>query len=237
MPVREIILPVVSVRWATPATRIVRAALGSSRFPFKPGQAAVIGLAESHERVPYSLACSPEEARERGTLEFLIKVEASGRWGHKFDRIARGQKLAVRGPRGSFVLPARALTRPLLFVAGGTGIAPIRSMIAHALRRPHRSIRLLYSARTAADFAYARELRALARRRDFEVWFHATREAPEGWRGERGRIAPGHLAPLVEDRTTLCFVCGPTAMVADLPLMLTRLGVPRRNVELEQWGT
>jgi ferredoxin-NADP reductase len=235
--VREIILPIVSVRRATPGTRIVRAALGSSRFPFRPGQAAAIGLAESDQRVPYSLACSPEEARERGGLEFLIKVEPSGRWGHKFDRIARGQRLAIRGPYGAFVMPDRALARPLLFVAGGTGIAPIRSMIAHALRRRHRSIKLLYSARTTPDFAYARELRALGQRPDFEVRFHATREAPERWRGERGRITPAHLASLVEDRTTLCFVCGPTAMVADLPVMLARLGVPPRNVKLEEWGT
>lgn len=237
MSVLEIILPVVSVRRATPATRIVRAALGASRFDFKPGQAALIGLAESHERVPYSLACAPEEASEQGRLEFLIKVEPSGRWGHKFDRIARGQRLAVRGPYGSFVLPDRALSRPLLFVAGGTGIAPIRSMIAHALRRPHRPIKLLYSARTTTDFAYARELRTLARRPDLDVHFHATREASERWRGVRGRIAPAHLAPLVEDPATLCFVCGPSAMIADLPVMLTRLGVPERNVTLEEWST
>jgi ferredoxin-NADP reductase len=237
VPAREIILPVVSVRKATPATRIVRVALGSSTFAFKPGQAAFIGLAESDQRVPYSLACSPDEARERRSLEFLIKVEPSGRWGHKFDRIGRGQKLAIRGPFGSFVLPAPALTKPLLFVAGGTGIAPIRSMIAYALRRPHRSIKLLYSARTNGDLAYAPELRTLGRRGDFEVRFHATREAPERWRGERGRIAPAHLAPLVEDRSTLCFVCGPTAMVADLPVMLTRLGVPPGHVKLEQWAS
>jgi ferredoxin-NADP reductase len=237
MRVREIILPVTSVRKATASTRIVRAALEGATFRFKAGQAAMIGLAEREQRVPYSLACSPEEARAGGYLEFLIKVEPSGRWGHQFDRIARGQRLGVRGPFGSFVLPETATLRPMLFVAGGTGIAPIRAMIMHALRRPHGTLRVHYSARTTADHAYARELQSLARRGRIEIHFHATRDAPGGWPGERGRITSTHLASLVNVRATLCFVCGPEAMVADLPVMLTRLGVPPRNIKLEQWSS
>ena len=237
MRVREIVLPVTSVRTSTVSTRIVRAALDGATFRFRAGQAAMIGLAEREQRVPYSVACSPEEAREGGYLEFLIKVEPSGRWGHQFDRIARGQRLGVRGPFGSFVLPEKATRRPLLFVAGGTGIAPIRGMIMHALRRPHGPLRVIYSARTAADLAYARELRSLARRGLIEIHFHATRNAPGRWRGERGRIASAHLASLLNVRTALCFVCGPEAMVADIPVILTRLGVPPRNIKLEQWSS
>lgn len=214
----------------------MRAALGRVGFRFEAGQSALIGLAASAVRVPYSLACAPAESREGGYLEFLIKVEPSGRWGHAFERLARGQRLAVRGPFGAFVLPATLRREPLLFVAGGTGIAPIRAMVAQVLRKPHGPVRVIYSARTASDFAYARELRALARRRLIDVRFHATRRAPDGWRGARGRIAPAHLAPFVQDRSTRCFVCGPSAMVADLPIMLTRLGVPRRHIALEQWG-
>ena len=58
-----------------------------------------------------------------------------------------------------------ATERPLLFIAGGTGIAPLRSMIRHALRdRACRAaLELLYSARTPQDFAYLGELRALWR--------------------------------------------------------------------------
>ncbi len=234
---RELILRITSVRRATPATHYVRVTLNGASFRFRAGQAAMIGLAQSDQRVPYSIASAPEEARARGELEFLIKVEPSGRWGHKFDRLRRGDLIAVRGPMGSFVLPPRIGHRPLLFIAGGTGIAPVRAMIQHALRRPHGTLRLLYSARTGADFAYASELRALAARSQLHVKLHVTREASPGWRGERGRIAPAHVVPLVEDQSTLCFVCGPAAMVADLPVMLQQAGVPRRNIKLEQWSS
>ena len=236
-PDNELVLRVTSVRRATPATRHVRLALDGLRFRYSAGQAVMIGLADRVERVPYSIASSPGEARERDELELLIKVEPSGRWGHQFDSIERGQSLGVRGPFGSFVLPEQIAGQPLLFIAGGTGIAPVRSMIVHARRQRAGSLKLLYSARTSADFAYARELRSLARLKTLTLKLHVTREAPVQWRGERGRIAPAHLAPLVDERSTLCFVCGPAAMVADVPVMLTSLGVPRRNIKLEQWSS
>ena len=234
---RELILPITSVRRATPSTRYVRLALNGATFIFKAGQAAMIGLADSDQRVPYSIASSPEESREQDAIDFLIKIEPSGRWGHKFDRLARGEDVAMNGPMGSFVLGPAARTRPLLFIAGGTGIAPVRAMIHDALRHRHRPINLLYSARTSDGFAYASDLRALARQRLIGMRLHVTREAPNRWLGERGRITPAHIAPLVVDPSTLCYVCGPAAMVADLPLMLRHAGVPGRNIKLEKWGS
>ena len=62
-----------------------------------------------------------------------------------------------------------------------------------------------------------------------------TREAPETWHGERGRITPSQLAPLIDDPATLCFVCGPETMVAEVPRMLTELGIDRTQVRVEEW--
>jgi ferredoxin-NADP reductase len=232
---------VASVRRATPLTRIVRLDLGGSTFRFKPGQAAMIGLAESSERVPYSIASSPEEAAAENELEFLIKVEPSGRWGHKFDRIARGQRVALNGPFGSFVYPARPGRKQLLFIAGGTGIAPIRSMLAHAIDEGLAGrLKVLYSARTPEDFAYLSELRGMVRRGLIDLRLHATREmdlATAAWRGRRGRITLEDLKPLVSAGQTLGFVCGPAAMVEDVPVMLEQLGVLPADVKLEKWSS
>jgi NAD(P)H-flavin reductase len=234
----EIVLPVTSVRRATPATRIVQLHLDGESFEFKAGQAAMIGLAERRERVPYSIACAPADARALGYLEFLIKIEPSGRWGHQFDRIARRQRIGVRGPFGSFVFPPRMNAKTLLFIAGGTGIAPIRSMIRHAIETGHRgALDLLYSARTASDFAYLPELRGLVRSGALDMRLHVTREAPDTWRGARGRITFAHLQPLVRANETLSFVCGPAAMVEDVPPMLQQLGLPSRNIKLEKWSS
>jgi NAD(P)H-flavin reductase len=232
----DLTLRVTSVRAATPSARIVRVALGGAPFNHRAGQLAMIGPPESATRVPYSIASAPEETREHGWLEFLIKVDAAGRWGAHFPALRRGMRLAVRGPYGTFIFPEHPRERWILFIAGGTGISPLRSMLVHAVAGGAGGrIRVLYSARSPLEFAYARDLRAMARKGDIEVVFTATREVPQLWRGLRGRIAPAQLAAMVDDPSTLCFVCGPTAMVADVPPMLRKLGIGENCIHVEKW--
>jgi ferredoxin-NADP reductase len=96
-------------------------------------------------------------------------------------------------------------------------------------------VSLLYSARTPDDFAYGPEFRTLARRGEISLVLTATRQSTPRWRGKRGRIIPGELALLVDDAATLCFVCGPAAMVADVPVMLEELGIHRSRIRVEDW--
>ena len=232
----DLVLRVSSVRRATPASRIVRLALDEARFDYAAGQVASIGPVDTPDRVPYSIASAPEETARDGHLEFLIKIDASGRWGENFQPLRRGGRVALRGPSGSFVFPTSPREGRFLFIAGGTGIAPLRSMIRHAaLTGVKGTFRLLYSARTPNDFAYLAELRAMARGGEVELALSSTREVPPRWRGDRGRIAPAQLARLLDHPETLCFVCGPAAMVADVPPMLEALGVERSRIRLEDW--
>jgi len=240
LPSDALVLNVRAVIPATPTTRIVRLDLAGAPFAFEAGQAALIGLADQDARIPYSIASAPIETFENGWLDFLIKVEPSGRWGHRFDAVAPGMRLGIQGPFGTFMFPVRPPERHFLFIAGGTGIAPIRAMIRQALlRRQQGRMRLLYSAKTADDFAYLPELGEMAtlHRLDgsLDLRLHVTREAPDSWHGERGRITPSQLAPLIDDEATLCFVCGPETMVADVPRMLTELGIDRSRVKVEEW--
>jgi ferredoxin-NADP reductase len=213
----------------------VRLALGAGRFPYTAGQAALVGVVGRTDLQPYSIASAPEESRKAGHLEFLLKLDSGG-WGPHLTGIRRGAQIAVHGPIGTFVFPPAPEERQFLFVAGGTGIAPLRSMICHAFesRQPGR-LHLLYSARTPADFAYLPELRRYAREGRLELALTATREVPPRWRGEQGRITLERLAPLIETSETLCFVCGPAAMVDDVPRMLLELGIERGRIRIEEF--
>ena len=229
-------LRVASVRQATPASRVVRLDLAGASFPFQPGQSVMLGPAGTRSRVPYSIASAPEDVARDGALEFLIKADASGAWGEDFEPLTRGARVAVRGPHGQFVFPSAPREQRFAFIAGGSGIAPLRAMIRHAIaaRIPGR-LRLLYSARTPRDFAYLSELRGMARRGEIDLALTATRDMTPRWRGARGRIVPPQLAVLVEDPATLCFVCGPASMVEDIPPLLRRLGVDKSRILLEDW--
>ena len=229
-------LRVTSVRRASASTRSVRLALGGTGFPYQAGQSVKIGPADRSERVPYSIASWPEETARSGELEFLIKVEPSGTWGEDFEPLRRGSDLEIEGPVGAFVFPAHPAEREFLFIAGGTGIAPLRSMIRHAIDvdQPGR-YRLLYSARTPSDFAYLPELRRLVREKRLDLALTITRGASTGWRHEHGRISSARLAPLIQTEETLCFVCGPAAMVDDVPRQLRELGIARERIRIEEW--
>lgn len=226
------VLRVGSVRTATPSASIIRLDLQDTPFPYQPGQAAAIGVANGDLRVPYSIASAPAESQRGRYLDFLARRDPASR----LIEVKRGSRLAVEGPFGSFTFPAKPTEENFLFVAGGVGIAPLRSMIRQAvlLRQPGR-LRLLYSARSPDDFAFLPELRALARRGLLELELTATREATARWRGERGRITPERLAPLIRTPETLCFVCGPTSMVDAVPKMLRDLGVEGPRIRIEEW--
>ena len=221
------------MRRATPSTRIVRLDLPSG-FTYRAGQWVRLGP-EASPLAPYSIACAPEDAEREGALEFLIKVDSAGGWGEGFPPLARGQRLHLRGPFGTFTFPDRPDERQFLFIAGGTGIAPLRAMLRHARATcPAARYGMFYSARTPEDFAYIPELRGMARRGELQLRLTTTREGNERWRGERGRLTAARLGPLVETPATLCFVCGPAAMVDAVPPILASLGIERHRIRAEE---
>jgi ferredoxin-NADP reductase len=219
---------------ATPTTRVIRVALDGSPFPYRPGQAASIAVDDSGEPTHYSIASAPSETSEHEWLEFLVKVDGSTRFGAQVTTLGPGTPLLVRGPMGNFTLPDESNATRLLFIAGGTGIAPLRSMIMEAihLQRSER-LALVYSARSPEEFAYRDELRRLAAQGQLALTLTLTGKAEE-WSYARGRAGTGHLADIATP-DTVCFICGPPAMVRDLPDALTSLQVPRNRIRTEDW--
>jgi ferredoxin-NADP reductase len=229
-------LPIREVLPATPRARIVRVDLGQERFPYLPGQALLIAAHGDEQRQPYSIAGAPEDAERDRWLELLIRVGSEGSPGPHLT-LEPGAIVDIDGPFGGFTFRPEPEDRRFVFIAGGTGIAPLRAMLRHALHGPHEQIGLFYSARTPGEFAYERELQLLAREGRIELRQTVTRDLASGsWTGARGRIGLGDLAPLIHDPATMCFVCGPPALVEEMPRLLAELGIPRRRIRIEEWN-
>lgn len=225
-----------AVSTATPRALHVRLRLDGP-FAFAPGQAALIGAYGSGERRPYSIAVGPEEAARTGTLEFLIGLGPDGTPGPHLPTMDLGARVGVEGPLGTFTFPAAPTERSFLFVAGGSGIAPLRSMLHHALavERDWR-LSLAYSARVPEELAFDAELRALAESSGLHYYATTTRHRGDGWSGGRTRIDRALLAQCVTDPATLCFVCGPESLVHEVPRMLRELGIADSRVRIEEWA-
>ena len=218
----------------TPLTRLIRVDLGTRPFVFQAGQAALIGTHGQTERRPYSIASSPDDAVRHHRLEFLVKVDAMGTIGPHLAAVQPGSRIDFEGPTGAFTL-GTAPAAAYLFVAGGTGISPLRAMLRHLIATDGGvPLSVLYSARVPEEFAFRQELERLARRRLIQLQLTVTGQT-DAWDGVRGRIAMETLERALPSKDAVCYLCGPPAMVEDVPPLLRLLGVPSSQVRTEEW--
>ncbi len=208
-------------------------ALDGHPFHYQAGQAAALAV-DSVPPTPYSIASAPFETVSEGWLEFLVKVDGSNRFGATVATIARGAIVEVTGPVGDFTTSGVRPDSPMLFVAGGTGIAPLRSMIRQAIADGHRGgLSLVYSARNPSEFAYLAELQELNRRGQLALTLTLTGQSDD-WIHLRGRTGIAHLEEQAHPGV-VAFVCGPVSMVADIPAALESLGVTRDRIRTDNW--
>jgi ferredoxin-NADP reductase len=148
-----------------------------------------------------------------------------------------GDKLEIRGPVGGYFVWETEDGGPLLLVAGGSGIVPLRAILR---QREHAGsdvpVRLLYSARTLPELIYRDEL---DRHHDgVEVTCALTREQPAGWTGYTRRVDRALLAETAwpAGKNPLAFVCGPTSFVETVAGGLVALGYEPGRVKTERFG-
>jgi len=230
-----ITVPVWQVTHATPRTRIIHLDVRAAEFAFRAGQAVMLGLSGSPLRKPYSIASAPWEVEKAGIMQVLVQVEDSGGLDPHLELAAPGTPLDLDGPFGSFGLPPQ-VEQPLLFVAGGTGIAPLRSMLIEHLARPTRfPVALVYSARASDEFAFRPELAAFEAAGRITSYLTVTRSDATDWPGRRGRISGELLREALPADDSLCLVCGPPQLVADTQALLLQLGVRATRIVVEQY--
>lgn len=225
------------VEAVTPRSRLILLDLSGQTFPFQAGQAVRVHAPGSEGGRAYSIASSPGRAAELSGIELLIGVGDTPPDQHPLTSLPPGSHVDIEGPLGLFAFPPDTTDTHLLFVAGGTGIAPLRAMLDHARRRhPSHKAALMYSARRADEFAFLPEFEALASAGALELHRTVTRDDDE-WEGQRGRVGRAHFEVVLHDPgRTLCFVCGPPQMVDESVTTLTALGVPDAAIRREQWG-
>ena len=195
----------------------------------------MIGLNGSQLQKPYSIASAPWEVAKTATLQILVQIDDSGGPDPHLELATPGTPLDIDGPFGTFGLPADPGVS-LLFVAGGTGIAPLRSMLFERLSRGTVTpVALIYSARSREEFAFRAELDALRVAGRIDAHFTVTRENGDGWEGRRGRIDESLLREALPSIDSRCLICGPQALVNDTSQLLRKLGVSEDRILIEKF--
>ena len=185
----------------------------------------------------YSIASAPEDTRLAITVERLEDGEVSP---YLVGELKVGDKLELRGPIGGYFVWKADDSRPLLLIAGGSGIVPLMAMIRHrALAGDTRPTRLLYSSRTFEDIIYRTELERLASTLDGLTVAHAlTRAQPGGWKGYARRIDRDMVRDVAwpKDQSPQVFVCGPTSFVETASGLLVDSGYEPSWIKTERFG-
>jgi sulfhydrogenase subunit gamma (sulfur reductase) len=190
-------------------------------FSFRPGQFVELSVAGEGEAT-FCLASSPEE---RGYVECSVK--RVGLVTEAIHRLDPNALVGLRGPYGNSFPLEQMEGRDLVFVAGGIGLAALRSLIKVVLAEPQKygSILILYGARSVADLVYREELEQWGSRKDLKTVLTVDPGGESAdWKGEVGFV-PAVLERLNPGRkNTTVITCGPPIMIRYVLAVLDKMG-------------
>jgi ferredoxin-NADP reductase len=185
----------------------------------------------------YSIASAPDDPRVAITVERLEDGEVSP---YLVGELRLGDQVELRGPIGGYFVWEAGDARPLLLLAGGSGIVPLMAMLRHRASAGVKApARLLYSSRTVEDVIYKDELDRLAASGDGLTVAHTlTRAQPSGWKGYARRLDRDMLRDVAwpQEQAPLAFICGPTSFVESAATLLVGSGYDPLSIKTERFG-
>ena len=228
----ETLIPVLGVitdiRFDTPDVKTFRVVTPDGQKPFihKPGQCAMLSIPGVGEAM-FSITSSPTNTE---FMEFSIKkCGCLTDWLHQAEV---GQQITVRGPYGNaFPVDDEFAGKDLLFIAGGIGLAPLRSVINYVrhYRDRYGKIDIVYGSRSKADLVDYQEI-INEWMTDDGVDVHLTIDREEeGWDGHVGFV-PNYVKELAFDTNKVAIICGPPIMIKFSLEGLASLGFTKEQV-------
>jgi ferredoxin-NADP reductase len=193
----------------------------------------------------YSITSSPDDS---GSIELAVELIADGEVTSYFhEAVEIGEQIEVRGPIGGHFTWNPRLPKPVLFIAGGSGIAPIMSMLRHRQSSgSHTPALLLFSVRSHADILFREELEKMSQDDpELKLIITLTLGAPLDWSGETrrtGRIDRKMIDAAVKNLASSdslpdrAYICGGSNFVEAIGNLLLDTGMGLRSIRTERFG-
>lgn len=208
-------------------------------FTFKPGQYGGFTLIDPHETDAngitrrFSLLSTPNEKYLSIALRIPQHISAYKR---VLKDLPIGSEVKFAGPTGTFTLHEEVAI-PAVFIAGGIGITPFRSMIRHATEtKSTQQMTLFYGNQKKSDAAFLDEL-ATYQNTNPQFKFIATLVEPDiNWQGEAGYITHTMLKKYIPDLAIpIYYICGSPVMVTALQELLAEMGIDEGKIKVEDF--
>ncbi len=207
---------------------------GKSMFKFKPGHFVNISFKNDVDNIgnrSFSIANSPTEEG------LMLTIKKVGVFTSKIFESELGEEFEVLGPLGLPYIKDENESFEYVFIAGGSGIVPFRSIIVYSRDSSFKNnMFLFYSNKTEKDIIYKDELEKLNEELDnFTLIETLTREEKENY--EKGRINKEMLEKYINNFDNKKFIiCGPKGLVTGSISILKDLNVDIKNIKTESWG-
>jgi CDP-4-dehydro-6-deoxyglucose reductase len=200
-------------RWSYDVMGVFLRLPAAEAFEFRPGQYIDIMLSKGRRR-SFSIASPPHDAR---LIELHVRRVAGGEFTDRlFAQGSQGTLLTLEGPLGHFVYRDADPSRPapMLLIGGGTGLAPLKSIVRHVVETGvSRDMTLYWGVRGERDLYAHAALEELAARESCLRYVPVLSDPPPGWSGRRGLVHEAVLADLASLEGFEVYASGPPAMV------------------------
>ena len=203
---------------------------------FTPGQYMEWTLGQPHidsrgNRRYFTLASSPTEDVIR--LGVRMNPQAST-FKHALSTLKPGDTIVAGQLSGDFVMPEDKQQK-LVFIAGGIGVTPFRSMIKYLLdKNEKRHVTLMYSNKTKEEIAYKSLFDEAGTKLGIKNVYTITDTIPPDWDGRTGFISRKMIEEEVPDHLeSIFYISGPQAMVAAFEKILTEMGIPKSHIKTD----
>lgn len=220
---------VISIEPLTPAEKFFTLELPNGRpLGHRPGQFVEVSLMGIGE-APISICSSP--SRSQSTFELTVRKvgDVSG----AIHRLKPGDKVGIRGPFGRGFPYEKFRGKDLLFVPGGLGFPPLRSLINQVIdeRAQFGRVIMLYGSREPSLLLFKDELKSWGERNDFEL--HLTVDRPDDtWSGNIGVVTTLFKKISINPRNTIGITCGPPIMYRFVLMEFLGKGISEGNIYL-----
>lgn len=184
----------------------------------------------------FSIASSPTE---QGTILISTRIRDTP-FKQKLASLDIGTKITTWGPQGEFVLHDDH-SRPAVFLSGGIGVTPFRSMIKFATDKQWPlKIMMFDSNHNVQNILYKTEFDDwAAKNKNLKIIYTVAEDTQSGWLGERGRIDKAMINRHIEDndlKSSIFYICGPPAMLKAMQQILQQdLRIPKERIKAEEF--
>lgn len=208
--------------------------LEKKSIDFIPGQYILVSLPDfediKDEDRPFTFSCSPSKDYVEITVKKFGKITTI-----MHEQLKVGNSLRLVGPFGESLNFDKSTKGNIVFIAGGSGITPFKSIIDYIIEKqlPNK-VFLFFSNRTQADIIYRDYWEQVKQK--VKVINALSNEEPKGWDGELGRIDKEMIQKYISGpKDYLYYICGPPPMTIAMKDMLRELGVPDSRSRIENW--